>query len=121
MNFVRFYIYGSIIVGLLQAIRGVIVMLDPNRLGSLGSYVAILSFLWVPICISTLVVFLRQKISAISPASYLIYHIAGSVAATMLVPKPGGETGLPLGFTIAGTLFGIFYLFINYRMIKTDM
>lgn len=121
MNFVRFYIYGSMIVGLLQTIRGVIMILDPNRVGTLGSYVAILSFLWVPICISTLVVFLRQKMSTLSPASYLIYHIAGSVAATMLMPKPGGENGLPLGFTVAGTLFGIFYIFINLRMTKTDI
>lgn len=121
MNFVRFYIYGSLIVGFLQASRGLMVILNLSLIQSLGSYVAILSFLWVPICISTLVIFLRQKISIISPASYLVYHIAGSVAATMLMPKPGGQTGLPLGFTVAGALFGIFYVFINYRMTKTDL
>lgn len=121
MNFVRFYIYGSIIIGLLQTLRGAIAILDPNRLGNLGSFMAILSFLWVPICISTLVVFVRQKISTISPASYLIYHIAGSVAATMLIPKPSGATSAPIGFTIAGTLFGIFYILINRRLIKTDL
>ncbi|HWI54763.1 MAG TPA: hypothetical protein VNT57_03660, partial [Desulfobacteria bacterium] len=71
------------------------------------------------ICISTLVVFKRQNINILSPLSYILYNVAGWIVATAIAsPTEGRPFDIPLGFAIAGLLFGTYYTYINYRLIN---
>lgn len=119
MNFIKFYVFGGIIIGFLQTVDGILLVLDKVR--DFNMSVAMLEFLWVPICISTVVVFKRQKISILSPLSYIIYNVAGWIAATIIASPPEGQPfDIPLGFAVAGLLFGIYYTYINYKLINNN-
>lgn len=104
-------------MGFLQTVDGILLVLDKVRDFNMG--VAMLEFLWVPICISTLVVFRRQNISILSPLSYIIYNITGWIVATTIAsPAEGQPFEIPLGFAIAGLLFGTYYTYINYKLMQ---
>lgn len=121
MNYLKFYVFGAVIIGFLQTIDGILLVLDNGFLRDFNMGVSMLEFLWIPICISTLVVFKRQETSILSPLSYIIYHVIGSIiATTTAAPKEGQPLTIPLGFAVAGLVFGIYYTYINYRMIKNN-
>lgn len=119
MNFIKFYVFGGIFIGFLQTIDGILFALDKGLPRDFNMGVAMFEFLWVPICISTLVVFKRQNINILSPLSYILYNIAGWILATTITPPAQGQPfEVPLGFALAGLLFGIYYTYINYRLIN---
>ncbi len=121
MNFIKFYVFGGIILGFLQTVDGILLVMDKGLPLDFNMGVAMLEVLWVPICISTLIVFQRQKISILSPLSYIIYNIAGWIIATAIAsPTEGSTFEIPLGFSIAGLLFGTYYTFINYKLLNTN-
>ena len=121
MNFIKFYVFGGILIGFLQTVDAILLILDKGLPRNFNLGVAMFEFLWVPICISTLVVFKRQNINVLSPVSYILYNLVGwTVATTLAAASEGQPFEVPLGFAIAGLLFGIYYTYINYRLINKN-
>lgn len=118
MNFIKFYVFGGIIIGFLQTVDGILLVLDKGLPRDFNMGVAMFEFLWVPICISTLVVFKRQGLNTLSPLSYILYNLAGWIIATTIAsPAKDRPFIVPLGFAVAGILFGAYYTYINYRLL----
>ena len=116
MRFLRVYASGSIAIGILQVIDGILLVLGKGDPVQFNYVVAVFELLWIPVCTVMVFLFKRNKISMLSPYSYVLYNFIGwTIAALLLKPD---AAAIPVWFAGIGAAFGIYYVIINDRLLR---
>ena len=118
MRLVRFYYKFAVGIAVLEITDGVLLLIDKGLMNWFNAIVSLIELSWLPICTIAAYIFMKNKISFISPLSFVLYFSTGSIiAAAVVAPgETGAPTTLPLWLGIVGAAFGIYYLLINDYM-----
>jgi len=114
----KFYVLGSIVIGIMQTVDGALLLLNRGQIIWINLLVAFFEFFWMPLCVIMVYVFGRAKISMLSPLSFVIYNLAGWIigALTFIPNDSPGPVIIPGWAGAAGTIFGIYYFVVNDQL-----
>ncbi|WP_418791741.1 hypothetical protein [Phosphitispora sp. TUW77] len=119
MNFTRFYAAGAIAIGIMQVIDGVLLVLNKGNPTMFNYIVVMFELFWLPVCTIMVFVFKKNKLSMLSPYSYIFYNFIGwTIAALMAEPDAGTVNATMVWFAVIGIAFGIYYVAINDRLFR---
>lgn len=116
MNFLKFYLFTSIIVGLLQVVDGLILVSNSN-IGTFNTVFALFEMLWVPV---SFIAIFKLSVSKYLPITYLVYNILGWLYGSLLLNNSLGPKldSIPLWFAVFGICFGIYFAMFSFVSLK---
>ncbi len=118
MKFARFYAAGAIGIGIMQVIDGVLLILGKGNPVMFNYIVAMFELLWIPVCVIMVFIFKKNRISMLSPYTYVLYHFIGWTIAILTVNPDETVAAIPVWFAAIGSSFGIYYVIINDRLFR---
>ena len=118
MKVAKLYIILAIVIGVLQVIDGLILILSGGVPVTFNYIEAMFELIWLPLSVTAIFVFRRVRLNPLSPYSYVVYNLVGWIISIWVAPPGIADTTIPIGYAIAGTLFGIYYIIINDRLYR---
>ena len=116
MKAINFYVVAAIGVAIAEITDGVLFILNDGVINDYNLLVALIELTWLFVSAFNIYIFYRNKISMLSPISFVGYILTGWFIASISGPSQVNDSSkVSLGFAIAGILFGIYYLIINER------
>lgn len=124
MRYAKFYIIAAIILGLFQIIDGLFLLLRDGHLNKFNWIISSIELIWLLLSIIAIIIFTKNRISLLSPISYLLYYtlciiISIGIAMSMFNQNQGVTVSdVPTWIYSIGILFGVFYFYSNYKLFK---
>lgn len=117
MKAASIYVSGAIVVGILEIIDGVLLILNHGLINDFNLTVTLVELAWFFVSTPFIFVFHRLKLSMLSPILFVAYIMVGLTIASVSNSSQSADVlAVPVGYAIAGTLFGIFYVIINEKL-----
>jgi hypothetical protein len=115
LAFVRFYLAGSIVVGLLLVADSVSLFFGPA--GTVNLVISALEYLWLLLSVAAIVLLVREELPILVPVSYVVYAMLSAILAFYLVYRGVDPENLrlPAWIIIAFVIYGLFFATASYR------
>ncbi len=123
MQFIQFYVYASVIIGLLQIVDGIVLLKCDNR--KLIILFSIIESLWIAPSIIAISALWKSGFASYVPSSYIIYMSAGYTYGMYLVcairsaGAPVSVTNTPHWAKLAGCVFGAYFAIVNLSLLNS--
>lgn len=122
MKYIKLYIVSSMILGITQIIDGVILILNKGYLDLFNLVILGIENIWILLTIAALIMFVKNKISVISPVSYMFYY-AVAMAYAFTVPMTDNSLSpeiysIPIWLCAFEIVFGVIFSIINYKHLR---
>ncbi|MCU6792622.1 hypothetical protein OB236_10870 [Paenibacillus sp. WQ 127069] len=118
MKYYKFYLEISIFVACLQIIEGFITITNIDTIHTFSAFISLIELLWVAFSVITLIINLRNKLSIISPLSFVTYNVLGWIIGAALFNNSSVDVYSNVWVFIAGSIFGAYFLFINIKLLR---
>ena len=114
MKAIKFYVVGSMCIGIFQIIDGILLCL--NQMNACSLLFSLAEMIWVPWSVWAIIAFSKNSFPKLTPILYVLYNVSGWIFGVYLVSlasQTGEPIQIPFAYKIFGTCFGVYFFTAN--------